>query len=123
MLYRVDTPNRKYILRIGNPGDHSREEVLSQLRWLYGASQIGKLPTPVPVRNCAGKLLTMVEHSGLDEPRQCTLFEWILGVELEEQLNLKTAYQWGLRWRRSTTSQKATRPDYPELRQAFVGLQ
>lgn len=72
---------RRYALRIHRSGYHTDAELRSELEWMRALAADG-FEVPAIVATRAGALFTRVAHSGVPEPRQVDLFEWVQGRQL-----------------------------------------
>jgi len=88
-IFRVDTKDgTRYMLRISDPkGTHEEAEIRSEIAWLNALSQETDLCIPAPVQNSMGDYVTPIRMQGVPEERFCTVFSWIQGRDLAEQIN------------------------------------
>jgi Ser/Thr protein kinase RdoA (MazF antagonist) len=86
VTFRVTTPDGdQYVLRVHPRGQRSVEAVGSELLWLAALRQEG-FSVPEPVLNQEQRLVTVVTHPGVPEPRLCVLFRWVEGRFLDRGL-------------------------------------
>lgn len=72
---------RRYVLRIHRAGYHSDAELRSELQWMQSLAESGfEVPAIVPAHDAA--LFVIAAHSGVPEPRQVDLFDWVPGRQL-----------------------------------------
>lgn len=72
---------RCYALRIHRSGYHTDAELRSELEWTRALAADGfDVPEIVPTR--VGALFAVARHSGIPEPRQVDVFEWVQGRQL-----------------------------------------
>ncbi len=80
----VDTPDKRYALRVNRPASQSLASIRSELLWLEALTRDTDLCVPTPYRNDVGELLTIV--AGETGTRHCVLFSWLDGDFLDEKL-------------------------------------
>ena len=78
--FRVTARNGdRYLLRIHPPGKAATDAVRSELLWLAALRSDADLPVPNPVPNAEQRLVSVVTHPAVSEPRLCVLFRWMEG--------------------------------------------
>ena len=81
-VFRVTaTGGDRFALRIHRHGYHSDDELRSELQWMAALDAAG-IAVPALVPDTAGHLFRRVEATGVPEPRQVDLFEWVEGSQL-----------------------------------------
>lgn len=84
--FRVDTPNKRYVLRIHRPGYHTLAELESEQVWTAALLQAGvDVPVPVPTREGRGYVTLAFEES----ERHIGLLEWVDGELLGNIIDLR----------------------------------
>ncbi|MDH3644182.1 MAG: phosphotransferase, partial [Gammaproteobacteria bacterium] len=77
LVYRVDTGNGTFGLRVHRPDYHNRQELVSELQWIAALESAGcSVPTPQPTRD--GDWLATVIIDG-EAPRPASLVRWADG--------------------------------------------
>lgn len=94
-IYRVDATDGVYALRIDVFGDHSDADVDVEVAWLDALSRDTDLDVSRPVRTRDGRPYTHVTGPGIPGERRATLFEWIPGRPLGDDLSLGRYRQLG----------------------------
>jgi Ser/Thr protein kinase RdoA (MazF antagonist) len=95
--FRAKDPTGKcYILRISRPGQHTLEEVRSEMIWLAALRRDTSLGVPEPVATRAGDLAVVVGSPGVPEDRICVLFHWIERHALNTPVNPRRMAQVGV---------------------------
>jgi Ser/Thr protein kinase RdoA (MazF antagonist) len=79
--------NARYVLHILRPVENAvRVRVEAELWWLDQVRADLDLTVPAAVRTSSGEDVVSVAVAGMDAPRLCTLFTWIDGTVLHQQL-------------------------------------
>ncbi len=89
-IFRVDAVGgQRFVLRIGRAGNigHSTAQVRSETEWLAALGRDTDLRVPEPVESRQGEHVTTVEADGVPEPRDCVLFRWLPGRQLDRDLD------------------------------------
>ena len=88
-IFRIDTSDgRKFILRVTLPeGGHNLEHVAAEMDWLAALARDTDLSVPRPLPARDGSLVVETGASGVPEPRLCTIFSWVPGKDLAEELS------------------------------------
>ena len=88
--YRVDKPgfDQPDILRVHREGYHSRNAIESELVWMNALRAEGGVITPAGIPGIDGELIQIHGIEGLAVPRHLVLFEFIEGVEPDENQDL-----------------------------------
>jgi Ser/Thr protein kinase RdoA (MazF antagonist) len=97
-VFRVDAGGGdRYVLRVGLAGPiaHSTQQVGAEVEWLAALDADTDLTLPVPISNREGALLTRATAPGVPEVRNCVLFTWLPGRELDENLTPEQAERYG----------------------------
>jgi len=76
----------RYVLHLYRPAPHIAGALHSQAQWLAALGRDTALAVPAPVPTTDGSLVTVVEGSGVPEPRYCTLVHWLKGRFLDKGL-------------------------------------
>jgi len=83
VMFRVQTDEGRWALRICNPGrDH--KILMRELLWLVALGRDTDLSIPEPVITRSGELLRSVSMPGISGFRACVLFRWVKGQFAEE---------------------------------------
>lgn len=88
-LFRIDTPNGPFALRILRPWVHRSTE--GELHWMQ-ALRDSDIVTPVPQPTHDGALSIMVEVDGVPEAREVILLSWVYGRTIGDRLNAARAH-------------------------------
>ena len=84
LVYRIETDNGTYGLRVHRPGYHTRQELISEQQWIAALANSGcSVPTPQPT--LTGDGLATVTISG-EAPRFASLVRWVNGYLLGSRL-------------------------------------
>ncbi len=88
--YRVDKPglDRPDILRVHRAGYHSGNAIASELAWMKALREEAGVITPTAIAGRDGELIQLHGIGGLAAPRHLVLFEFIEGVEPDENQDL-----------------------------------
>lgn len=78
VVFRVETEDGRWALRIGDP-NHDRKTLMRELLWLVALSRDTRLVVPEPVIARTGELVRGVSMRGLSGFHACTLFRWVKG--------------------------------------------
>lgn len=95
VIFRVDTSNGPYALRVDLHGDHSDEDVINELTWLGAIADETDLDVARFIATSDGAPFTYAEARGVPGPRRCVLFEWIPGRPLADRLSEAGYYDLG----------------------------
>ena len=85
-VFRVDSDDDTYVLRVNLPNRRSLAEIEAEMRWLNALATGTAVGVPSPVPAHGGDLVVTVSATGIPEPRHCVLFGWIGGVDLAARL-------------------------------------
>jgi Ser/Thr protein kinase RdoA (MazF antagonist) len=88
-IVRVDVPAGRFVLRIHDPAQLSRDELRSELHWLLALHRDLGIVVPLPLTNRDGELLTEVTSDAVPGPRVIVLFHWVEGTIREASLGAK----------------------------------
>ena len=72
---------RKYVVRVHRAGYHSDAELRSEWQWMGSLREYGVL-TPALRRSSNNRMFEIVEATGVPEPRQVDIVDWIEGKQL-----------------------------------------
>jgi Ser/Thr protein kinase RdoA (MazF antagonist) len=88
--YRVTPPGgaKPVILRVHRPGYHTVNGIRSELAWMRALQAEGGVPTPQAIPGKDGQDVQTVSHPSLSTPRNCVLFEFIVGQEPQQDHDL-----------------------------------
>lgn len=97
-IFRVDTRDgKKYMLRITDPlGSHGLEEIRSEMMWLTALRKDTDLGVPQPVLTRNGEMAITVKIDSVPEPRHCSIFTWVPGVNFADRLSPENLYKLGV---------------------------
>lgn len=90
-IFRVDTTDGTYVIRVNVPNVRTRENILAEMTWLAALGRETPIGIPVPRANRDGALVTtatapgVATLQGVVEPRHCAVFGWVPGKELAHQ--------------------------------------
>ncbi len=82
ILFRVDTDDGPYALRVDLHQDHSDGDVENELAWLAALKAESTLDVARFVPAIDGRSFVCAESDGVPGMRRCVLFEWIPGKPL-----------------------------------------
>ena len=85
-VFRVDSDDHAYVLRVNLPNRRSLAEIKAEMRWLSALATETTVGVPSPVPATGGDLVVSVSAPGIPEPRHCVLFGWIGGIDLAARL-------------------------------------
>ena len=85
-VFRVDSDDDTFVLRVNLPNRRSLAEIEAEMRWLHALATETTVGVPSPVPASGGDLLVSVSAPGFPEPRHCVLFGWIGGTDLAARL-------------------------------------
>jgi Ser/Thr protein kinase RdoA (MazF antagonist) len=81
-VYAVHTEGGgRVALRIHRQGYHGEDALRSEFAWMQALQDQG-IEVPRPVLSRAGREFELVEHEGVNGPRQVDVFEWVEGRQL-----------------------------------------
>ena len=86
--FRVDTPDKRYVLRIHRPGYHTLAELESEHVWTHALLKAG-LDVPVPARTRDGREYVTLPFEGGE--RHIGMLEWVDGELLGNVISRKPA--------------------------------
>ena len=110
--FRVDTPDKRYVLRIHRPGYHTLAELESEQVWTAALLQAGvDVPVPLPTRE--GRGYVTLDFEGCE--RHIGLLEWVDG-ELLGNIIDRQARGFARRFRAVGRIAAAIRHSQPVLR-------
>lgn len=84
VIFRIDTTNGPYALRVDLHQDHTDTDVEIELAWLNALSFGTDLRVARPVKAVDGRSQVYAETEGVPGARRCVLFEWIKGRTLAD---------------------------------------
>ncbi len=95
VIFRVDTNNGPYALRVDLHQDHSDADVENELAWLDALANETDLDVCrfVPARD--GRRFVYASGQGVPGRRRCVLFEWVPGRPLDDNLTAAGYHQLG----------------------------
>lgn len=80
-VYHIMIPTgAQYVLRVSAATGYDRAEQCSEMQWLLALRRETNVLVPEPVPALDGALITIVEVSGVAEPRHYALFGWLPGM-------------------------------------------
>jgi Ser/Thr protein kinase RdoA (MazF antagonist) len=95
-IFRVDTSDgEKYVLRVCLPASYALTQIRSEMIWLDALNRDTELLVPRPLTTKDGEFSTTAQAAGVPEPRQCVIFSWVPGRDLDEQLTMKNVERFG----------------------------
>jgi Ser/Thr protein kinase RdoA (MazF antagonist) len=97
-IFRVDTSDgKKYMLRITDPlGSHGLEEIRSEMMWLTALRKDTELGVPQPMLTQNGEMAITVKIDNVPEPRHCSVFNWVPGVNAADRLSPENIHKLGV---------------------------
>ncbi len=94
VTWRLDGPSgERWILRIHRDGYHSREGIRTELVWLHALQNDIGIVTPQAIAGVDGDEIQTGHVSGLANPRNMVLFEFIDGVEPSMDVDLEEPFR------------------------------
>ncbi|MGI9643819.1 MAG: phosphotransferase enzyme family protein [Ilumatobacteraceae bacterium] len=94
VLFRVDTAEGPYALRIDYLDEHTDEQAAIEAAWLTALGETD-LDVCHIVPTTSGAPVVQVSGAGVPRDRRCTLFEWVPGRPLGERLPPARYHQLG----------------------------
>ena len=92
--YLVEQPSgEKAMLRVYREGYHSRNAISWELAWMRALRADGGVFAPVPIAGCDGSEIQSGIVAGLLHPRYMVLFEFVEGVEPDENQDLRIPFR------------------------------
>jgi Ser/Thr protein kinase RdoA (MazF antagonist) len=85
-IFRVDTPDGPYALRVDFHEDHSDQEIDVELAWLDAIARDTELDVCPFVHACDGRSYVYAGAPGVPGERRCVLFHWVPGRTLDDNL-------------------------------------
>ena len=83
-VFKVSTHNgQNFALRIHRHGYHTNQELASELMWMKALNDDG-IRTPKVIKTNRDTLFAVESHEGVEGKRQCSLLEWVEGVEFHD---------------------------------------
>jgi Ser/Thr protein kinase RdoA (MazF antagonist) len=79
VIFRVDTDDGRYALRVDLHQDHSDEDVEIELAWLRSLAETSDLDVVRVVPATDGRLYVHATGTGIPGTRRCVLFQWVPG--------------------------------------------
>lgn len=95
VIFRVDTANAPYALRVDLHQDHSDSDVENELAWLDALGTDTDLDVCRFIPAHDGRRYVYAEASGVPGVRRCVLFDWIPGSPLADSLSASGYHQLG----------------------------
>lgn len=95
VIYRVDTADDTYALRIDLFQDHTDGDADIELGWIEAIADDTDLNVGRPVRTVDGRLYTHAGAPGVPDDRRCTLFGWVPGGTLADRITVPRLEQLG----------------------------
>lgn len=92
-IYRLDTADRRYVVRICPDHATIHADLEDEVTWLTYVAQRHLVRVPTPVQNQQGAFITSIDAAG--NPFLCCVFEWIEGETASRALSEATCYQIG----------------------------
>ena len=86
VIYRVETADATYALRIDLFQDHTDADAEIELGWIEALARDTDVNVGRPVRANDGCLYTYAGAAGVPDERRCTLFGWVPGRILADRL-------------------------------------
>ena len=86
-IYRVDTDDGPFALRVDYHQDHSDEDVENELAWLSALADDTNLDVCRFVAARDGSPFVYTTGPGVPGPRRCVLFEWVPGQPLDDKIS------------------------------------
>lgn len=96
ILFLVEASNnRRYLMKIARPFDHTLEETKAYLTWLHQLHQLVTLPALKPVKTIQSEFVVTIPVPHTSEVRYCALFNWLPGDNLTHRLSISNSFRWG----------------------------
>jgi Ser/Thr protein kinase RdoA (MazF antagonist) len=95
VIFRGDTANQSYSIRVYREQFQSIPEILGELYWLLDLKQNTNLIVPEPLKTIAGHFVQEITLPDTDNKYQAVIFQWIPGEIIGSNLNAKIAEQLG----------------------------
>lgn len=92
--YLVEQPSgNKAVLRVHRDGYHSGNAISCELAWMRALCAEGIVYAPLPIAGRDGAEIQTGTVTGLAQPRQMVLFEYMEGVEPDESWDLRELFR------------------------------
>lgn len=92
--YIVEQPlGTKAVLRVHREGYHSRNAIFWELAWMRALRADGGVFAPLPIAGRNGEEIQSGIVDGLERPRHMVLFEFVEGVEPDEDQDLREPFR------------------------------
>ncbi|MFE8700859.1 phosphotransferase enzyme family protein [Cytobacillus sp. FJAT-54145] len=91
LVQNLTETSQKYILRVGRPGYHTKQEVECELKWLKSIDQHSKIKVSLPILGNNQEYVQVVKYG--NENFYCTLFTFLKGSAPEENNELELVKQ------------------------------
>ncbi len=95
VIFRIDTSDGPYALRIDLHQDHSDEDVEIEIAWLQALAADTEIDVARPVPAIDGRPFVFADAAGVPGARRCALFEWIPGRPLADTADPEGYFQLG----------------------------
>jgi Ser/Thr protein kinase RdoA (MazF antagonist) len=82
-VYKVETAEARYALRVHRWNYHTDNELRSELQWMEALSQSG-IDTPEIIHTQNSEPFVVAEVEEVPEPRQVDLFGWVNGIPISD---------------------------------------
>ncbi len=73
-----DGTGQRHVLRVHRHGYHDDAELASEIAWSRALNEHG-IDTPAVIRTRDGRDFAVISHPAVEQPRQCSLLEWVDG--------------------------------------------
>lgn len=115
VIFRVETSERPYALRIDLHQDHSDHDVENELGWLAALAAETDLDVARCVPARSGRSYVYAGAPGVPRQRRCVLFEWIPGRPLDDYMTEDNYRRYGRLAAGLHQHGSAFRPPHPAL--------
>ncbi len=98
VIYRADTPQEAYSVRVYRQRLHSEAEIYGELSWLLDLRRRSEVSVPLPQRAATGQYVQEVgagPEGAEGEVYQVVVFHWLPGRVVGEHLDTKIAWRMG----------------------------
>ena len=97
-IFRVDTAGgEKFVLRVCRPTEteNGLARLRSEMMWLAALRRDTDVQVPEPLKTRSGEYVATIQVESVPEARHCTVFSWLPGRDINQQLNVHTMEKLG----------------------------
>lgn len=121
IIFRVDTQEGIFLLRIGYPNIRTALMINSEMRWLEAIKQATNLSLSTPIRTKDNNLMLTCQLEGIPEKRHITLMTWLKGTTVAENITAEKIKQAGIALAKLHNFSETYRPETPFMTYSNFG--